>query len=158
MLGPRGQPSITHCAEEKFHQQHDKFKFQVMTFSSYAFWQARLMVSLACGSDYNFLLLFFAVPSAPLNFDLRQSTSSSLLASWDVPATRNGIIQGYTVSCNATPMATPITFDAPSDTLVLNLTSLLPFTNYTCSVTANTSAGAGLASNLDLERTNEGGG
>ena len=37
------------------------------------------------------------------------------------------------------------------------LTNLSPFTAYECFVVANTSVGAGNASNLDVERTNEDG-
>ena len=37
------------------------------------------------------------------------------------------------------------------------LTGLSPFTAYECFVMGNTSVGAGNASNLDIERTNEAG-
>lgn len=37
------------------------------------------------------------------------------------------------------------------------ITGLSPFTAYECFVTGNTSVGAGNASNLDVERTNEAG-
>ena len=104
-------------------------------------------------------LHFSAAPSEPINFNLLPNTSLSLSASWEVPARPNGIIVGYTTSCMAPPTtAMPITFSLPGSVLSHLLMGLDPFTtNYTCEVTANTSAGGGNSSNADTERTNEDG-
>ena len=103
-------------------------------------------------------LLFSAAPSEPINFNLLPNTSSSLSASWEVPARPNGIIVGYTIYCTTPPTtAMPITFSVPGSVLSLLLTGLEPFINYTCEVRANTSAGFGDSSNTDTERTDEDG-
>ena len=103
-------------------------------------------------------LLFSAAPSEPMNFNLLPNTSSSLSANWEVPARPNGIILGYTISCTTPPTsAMPITFIVPGSVRSHLLTGLEPFTNYTCEVRANTSAGGGDSSNTDTERTDVGG-
>ena len=93
-----------------------------------------------------------------MNFNLLPNTSSSLSASWEVPARPNGIILGYTISCT-TPSITamPITVIVPGSVQSHLLMGLEPFTNYTCEVRANTSAGVGDSSNADTERTDEDG-
>ena len=53
--------------------------------------------------------------------------------------------------------AMPITFSVPGSVLSHLLIGLEPFTNYTCEVRANTSAGDGDSSNTDRERTDEDG-
>ena len=99
-----------------------------------------------------------AAPSEPINFNLLPNTSSSLSASWEVPARPNGIIVGYTISCTTPPTtAMPITFSVPGSVLSHLLMGLKPFTNYTCEVRANTSAGVGDSSNTETERTDEDG-
>ena len=101
---------------------------------------------------------FSAAPSEPINFNLLPSTSSSLSASWEVPARPNGIILGYTISCTTPPTtAMPITFSVAGSVLSHLLMDLKPFTNYTCEVRANTSAGDGNSSNAETERTDEDG-
>ena len=103
-------------------------------------------------------LLFSAAPSEPINFNLHPNTSSSLSASWEVPARPNGIIVGYTISCMTPPItAIPITFIVPGSVLLHLLVGLKAFTNYTCEVRANTSVGVGDSSNTDSERTDEDG-
>ena len=131
-------------------------------------------------------LLFSAAPSEPMNFNLLPNTSSSLSANWEVPARPNGIILGYTISCTTAPTtaiptfsvparlngiilgyttpctippttAIPITFSVPGSVLSHLLMGLEPFTNYTCEVRANTSAGGGDSSNTETERTDEDG-
>ena len=103
-------------------------------------------------------LLFSEAPSEPINFNLLPNTPSSLSASWEVPARPNGIIVGYTISCTTPPTtAMSITFSVPGSVLSHLLMGLMPFTNYTCEVRANTSAGGGNSSNADMERTDEDG-
>ena len=117
-----------------------------------------LSFSLPMALSYMDDLLFSAAPSEPINFNLLPNTSSSLSASWEVPARPNGIIVGYTISCMTPPTtAIPITFSVPGVVLSHLLMGLEPFTNYTCEVRANTSAGGGNSSNTDTERTDEDG-
>ena len=101
-------------------------------------------------------LPFSAAPSEPTTSTSFPNSSPS--ESWEVPARLNGIIVGYTTSCMTPPTtAMPITFRVPGSVLSHLLMGLEPFTNYTCEVTANTSAGGGNSSNADTERTDEDG-
>ena len=122
--------------------------------SVFTFFSCHFCLTLSYTNDF----LFSAAPSEPMNFNLLPNTSSSLSASWEVPARPNGIILGYTISCT-TPLtsAMPITFIVPGSVLSHLLMGLEPFTDYTCEVRANTSAGFGDSSNTDTERTDEGG-
>ena len=83
-----------------------------------------------------------------------------LQASWSTPDPTNGMITSYTVFCreNGT-MSAFIVNQVIEDGMatMAQLTRLSPFTAYECFVTANTSAGAGDRSNLDIEMTNEAG-
>ena len=128
----------------------------VFTFFSCRF----LCLRLKCPMVLSYMddLLFSAAPSEPINFNLIPNTSSSLSASWEVPARPNGIIVNYTISCTTPPTtAMPITFSMPGSVLSHLLMGLKPFTNYMCDVTASTSAGGGNSSNTDTERTDEDG-
>ena len=85
---------------------------------------------------------------------------TQLFASWTTPKPTNGDITSYTVFCreNGTMDDNFMTREEVQgmETMV-PLTNLSPFTAYECFVVANTSVGAGNASNLDVERTNEDG-
>ena len=119
-----------------------------------------LCLHLKCPMALSYMndLVFSAAPSEPINFNLLPNTSSSLSASWLVPARTNGIIVGYDISCTTPPTtAIPITFSVPGSVLSHLLMGLKAFTNYTCEVRANTSAGGGDSSNTDTERTDEDG-
>ena len=113
----------------------------------------------------------FSVPSSVLNFTLFPVTGSptSLSTTWSVPIPRNGIITGYTVYCNtSTNQSFPeqvIGPNIPTIRSVVNGTTLAvpfttglnPYTQYSCYVTANTSAGEGNPSVIVTTRTVEGG-
>ena len=83
---------------------------------------------------------------------------TQLFASWTTPEPTNGDITSYTVFCRENGavdgkfMAREVVLGMET---MVQLTDLLPFTAYECFVIANTSVGAGNASNLDVERTNE---
>jgi len=96
-------------------------------------------------------------PSAPRDFTLSRidGSSRSLSSSWSVPAFANGIIINYTISCNTTEAGTVTLMIGPS-TLSTTLTGLQPYTEYTCTVSALTSAGVGNASDPQMARTDQG--
>ena len=93
----------------------------------------------------------------------------SLNASWSVPIPRNGIITGYSVYCNTSASQSfpeqVIGPNIPTIRSVVNRTTLAvtfntglyPYTQYSCYVTANTSAGEGSPSVIVPARTVEGG-
>ena len=83
-----------------------------------------------------------------------------LLATWEIPDPTNGAIISYTVFCreNGTMSDFTVSSDGVQGTeTMVQLAGLSPFTAYECFVTANTSVGAGNASNVDIETTNEAG-
>ena len=113
---------------------------------------------------------FSSVPSSPPNFTLSPVLGSpnSLTSSWSVPISKNGIITAYNVYCN-----TSINQSSSEQVIGLNIptirsvvngitlsvtfnTGLNPYTNYSCYVTANTSAGEGGPSVIATARTVEG--
>ena len=78
------------------------------------------------------------------------STTTTLF--WSAPATPNGVITEYQLQCsgggqvfNHTVMETTAT-----------LSGLLPYTNYSCSITAHTSAGGGPAANTSATTLQDG--
>ena len=91
-----------------------------------------------------------------MNFSLSAvaGSPSQLFAAWSVPIPRNGIITGYSVYCNTSAIQSyneqVIGSNIPTirsvvngTTLALTLTGLNPYAQYSCYVTANTSAGEG---------------
>ena len=93
----------------------------------------------------------------------------ALFANWSVPIPRNGIITGYTVYCNTSinqsfheqvigPNTPTIRSVVNGTTLAVTFnTGLNPYTQYSCYVTANTSAGEGSPSVIATENTVQGG-
>ena len=86
-----------------------------------------------------------------------EGSSSTLFASWMTPDPPHGVITGYTIYCSSSSgMLTPfIVSDGSSTTETLQ--NLNPFTQYSCSISANTSAGEGNRSNIDSATTDEDG-
>ena len=92
---------------------------------------------------------------------------NQLSATWSPPIPKNGIITAYTVYCNTSAsQAYPeqvIGPNVPSVRSVVNGSTLAvtfnaglnPYTHYDCYVTANTSVGEGMQSNIVSNRTAE---
>ena len=116
------------------------------------------------------IALLFSVPSSP-NFTLSPVAGSPTVfsANWSAPIPKNGIITGYTVYCNSSasqaypekvigPNIPSIRSVANGTTLALTFsTGLNPYTQYSCYVTANTSAGEGSPSAVMTAQTVEDG-
>lgn len=79
------------------------------------------------------------VPSAPTNLNVIESTPDTLSLSWDEPVNTSGNIISYTITL--TPSGRVIVVDGSDG--MFNVTGLTPYTLYTVSVSANTSAGGG---------------
>ena len=78
-------------------------------------------------------------------------SSTTITLAWSAPATPNGVITEYQLQCsgggqvfNHTVMETTTT-----------LSGLLPYTNYSCSITAHTSAGGGPAATTSVTTLQE---
>ena len=83
---------------------------------------------------------------------------NTLSASWMTPDPANGIITGFTISCN-TPgvMLPPLLVVIDESSVSTTLMDLTAFTEYVCVISANTSAGEGPPSNSDTAMTDEDG-
>ena len=84
-----------------------------------------------------------AGPAAPpVNFSVIAMGPRSLEFSWSPPlaAQRNGVIIGYTLSCQPNSQDLPATFSSAGR---YNLPGFTPATQYSCSVYASTSGGNG---------------
>ena len=87
-------------------------------------------------------MLLFLAPSAPRNFNLTNNGSAdTLMASWDEPDPTNGIIRNFTIKCNGSEVILVLDSSSVDGTVLLE--DLMPFTNYVCVISANTSAGEG---------------
>ena len=110
------------------------------------------------------------VPSAPGGLTLVTVTDdpTQLSASWSEPLPANGIITAYTLTCslssqqfypeqNNTEPSSIVTTVQDGSTTSATVEGLVPFTNYDCFVTANTSVGEGDPSSTETQRTDESG-
>ena len=84
--------------------------------------------------------------SPPNNFSGVSKNSTSIFLNWNIPEKPNGVITHYELFSfgggqvfNRTVMETTTT-----------LSGLLPYTNYSCSITAHTSAGGGPAATTSV--------
>ncbi len=98
----------------------------------------------------------FLVPSEPVNFDANVQSNTSVLLSWSAPLYHNGIITKYHVYYKKT---TESNVNGPETTNeIRNLVeNLIPYTNYSFWVYAETSAGLGNKSVTIFNKTYEGG-
>ena len=105
------------------------------------------------------------VSSAPLNVTVANKNSTTLLVTWLPPTTPNGVLSIYELQYTGVSSVNPV----PSSfyqTQHLNisypgisflLSDLVPYSNYTISVRAFTSAGPGEYSEVIEDRTEEDG-
>ena len=85
-------------------------------------------------------------PGPPSNLRFVPIDSTSLRFSWELPAQPNGVVIGYNYSCTQTESAEEVARNTTNSNITsVVLTGLSPFTNYTCSVSASTSPGIGVA-------------
>ena len=108
--------------------------------------------------DLELHVSLLTVPSSPpTNLQVIPASSYSLHASWDVPpsADQNGPILGYFV--NVTAVKNAESFSLVSNETTFTINSLLPYSNYSCSVAAYTSAGMGPFGELVFAETQQAG-
>ena len=102
-------------------------------------------------------LVCYLVPTAPINFMLSRilESSTTLSATWEEPDPANGMITGYTLRCTASSTTLELEYDVDVNDVMLE--NLIPFTEYQCTISANTSIGEGPASDMQTAMTDEGG-
>ena len=106
--------------------------------------------------------MYYSSPLAPdgppQNFILSLITSVPEMVDffWEPPPLdqQNGIITGYDIVCTPSGSSQPVNFvvtdDVMSDTLNATVGMFTPATQYSCAITASTSAGPGIAETRDL--------
>ncbi len=100
------------------------------------------------------LLFHFAVPSSPLNVTVANKTSTTLLVTWLPPAIPNGVLTNFELCYTGVYSVNPVPSsfhqlqckNIPFPAAYCLLEDLVPYSNYTISVRAVTSAGPGNSS------------
>ena len=89
------------------------------------------------------------VPAGPPRqfFGIAKS-SNSITVSWSAPATPNGVITEYQLQCSGSGQVFSRTVMGSQTTTTLS--GLLPYTSYSCNITAHTSVGGGPAATTSV--------
>ena len=74
--------------------------------------------------------------------------STSITVSWIVPATPNGVITEYQLQCSNQKQV--FNHNVKGSQTTTTLSGLLPYTNYSCSITAHTRVGGGPAATISV--------
>ena len=83
-----------------------------------------------------------SVPAGPpRQLSSVSESSTSITVSWSAPAVPNGVITEYQLQCSGRGQTFSHTVMGSQTSTTLN--GLLPYTSYSCSITAHTSAGGG---------------
>ena len=86
--------------------------------------------------------MVYTVPAGPpRQFSGIAKNSTSVIVSWNAPATPNGVITEFQLQCSGRGQVFNRT--VMGSQIITSLSGLLPYTNYSCSITAHTSAGGG---------------
>ena len=78
------------------------------------------------------------------------NSSSTITLSWSPPAKPNGVITRYSMLCSQSGVVMNISQNFNSSQTTTTLSGLLPYTNYSCSITAHTSVGGGPAATINV--------
>ena len=95
------------------------------------------------------LMMCCTVPAGPpRQFFGVAASSTSIIFSWSAPATPNGVITEYQLQCSGGGQVFSRTVMGSQTTTTLS--GLLPYTSYSCSITAHTSVGRGPAATTSV--------
>ena len=98
---------------------------------------------------YLFFFYIFTVPETSVaNYFLSSQNSTSVIIDWTPPVKPNGIIIEYQLQCFGEEQEYRWTVGGSQTTTTLS--GLLPYTNYSCSITAHTSVGGGPAQHISV--------
>ena len=93
----------------------------------------------------------FTEPSTPKNESVTLTTSTSAVISWSPPLEPNGVIIQYRLQCGLN-----VDRNVSGSQTTITLSGLLPYTNYSCNITAHTSAGRGPAATVNITTAQDG--
>ena len=103
--------------------------------------------------------LYFSISGQPAEFMGASNSSTSITFTWKPPRNISGIITNYTFQCS-TPGAGVIihnlNFLINSSLTTTTLSGFLPYTSYSCSIIAHTSAGGGPAATVSVTTLQDG--
>ena len=99
------------------------------------------------------LMMCCTVPAGPPRqvFGIVESSKTFTLF-WSAPAIPNGVITEYQLQCSGGGQV----FNRTVMEITTTLSGLLPYTNYSCSITAHTSAGGGPAATISVTTLQDG--
>ena len=104
------------------------------------------------------LFVFFyivSVPETPVaNYFLSSQNSTSVIMIWTPPVKPNGVIIEYQLQCFGGEQEYRWTVEGSQTTTTLS--GLLPYTSYSCNITAHTSVGGGPAVNSAITTAEDG--
>ena len=96
-----------------------------------------------------FIIIINTVPeTSATNYSLASPNSTSLVILWTPPVKPNGVIIEYQLQCFGGKQEYRWTVRGSQTTTTLS--GLLPYTNYSCSITAHTSVGGGPAQHISV--------
>ena len=105
------------------------------------------------------LMMCCTVPAGPPHQFLNVSlSSSSIILSWSAPATPNGVITEYQLQCSGggQVFSRTVMGSQTQTQTTTTLSGLLPYTSYSCNITAHTSVGGGPAATTSLTTVQDG--
>ena len=94
------------------------------------------------------LIIFIDPKSPPTNLSTPAINSTSLTLSWGPPDEPDGVITEYKLQCSE--RGEMFNWTVMGSQTTTTLSGLLPYTNYTCSITAHTSVGGGPAATTSV--------
>ena len=101
------------------------------------------------------LMMCCAVPAGPpRQFSIVAKSSQSINVTWSAPTTPNGVVTEYQLQCSGDK--TIFTWAVMGSQTITTLSGLLPYTNYSCSITAHTIAGGGPAATTSVTTLQDG--
>ena len=102
-----------------------------------------------------FIIIINTVPeTSAANYSLSSQNSTLVIINWTPPVKPNGVIIAYQLQCFGGDQEYKWTVWGPQTTATLN--GLLPYTNYSCSITAHTSVGGGPAATTSVTTEQDG--
>ena len=93
--------------------------------------------------------------SPPKMLLLSNITSRTIKLTWGPPLVPNGVIRHYLLQCTGRGQTLNHTVNGSQTTTTLS--GLLPYTNYSCGITAHTNVGGGPAATINVATRQDGG-
>ena len=114
-------------------------------------WQRKIVSNILCevtAHNYATLHVYIEPDTAPQNLNVSLKGSIFVRFVWSYPVKPNGIIIEYQLQCSDGKQVSRL--NATGSLTTTTLSGLLPYTNYSCSITAHTSVGGGPAANISV--------